>query len=342
MEFDRKELVNILKYAEKFVLKGGTMPLLEYVMFSNGYISAYNSIVGFIAKYDTQELNCLINFEKLFVFLKGGKKDIVTIERSDNTINLSCGRSKSTLVIGSIEDFPDFSDIYNKIKIDETGKKELYNGLKLCNIFAAKKGFRQDITGMNVIGNKIYATDGIRVAEYYFESQSLSEVGIIIPSELINACKFEDIDNYIVDDDKIIFRKDDKVAFSNLIMEKFPPVSQFFPTVKKFIILPCEELAKGLGKVGDFSGDVFDKAKCILDLNEVITIKYENSVAKISEFIDLGGKIPKGKYSLNPFHFSIMLKNCTMFKFLDKPQSMLFGVSEDHKFRCIMTIDEVE
>jgi len=133
------------------------------------------------------------------------------------------------------------------------------------------------------------------------------------------------------------------VVFSNLDLSDFPKVAHFFPlNIGSPFTLPTKELIDALSTVGDFSGEIIDQAECTLILGDTIQIDYKSTVAKLTEYIDFGNKLPKGKYKINPFYFTIMLKNCDKFKFIKEPISLLLGQTQDRSFKCILAIDEVE
>ena len=336
MEFKKKELVDMLNTLKPAVGKEGLIEILVNVCFRDGKVFVYNCSVGIVADFDTQGLECLIPFERFYVFIKGCSGENVSIELDGTKINLKSGRSKSTLTTGGdVKDFPAFDNILDK---ELTAIPNVLDGFKLCAPFAASKASKLELAGVHMIGTFIEATDARRIARYNVGVSVLPE-GVetaIFPLDIVKICSnFKDLKGMYVDDKLVILSGDKYIAFGGVVGGKYPQIDGFFPTVTKFIDLPRNELKKGLTTVGDFTGEVADKSRCIVDFGDTIVIKFEDSVAEITEVFNFGQAYPEMKIKLNPYHFDVMLSNCDLFAVQEKT---LYGESKDGRFRCVLSL----
>lgn len=336
MKFDRKELSDIVDLMKPIISINGLVEVLQNFCFRDNKILVYNCSVGLIANFDTQGLECLIPFERFSVFVKGCTGDEIDIKLEDDKVYLKSGRSKSTLTTGgNVEDFPDFENILTE---KMSPAPDIFTGFKLCEPFAARKGTRFELNGLHLTGTFIEATDARRIARYDVGERVVPEEidSVIIPLDVVKVCsKFKEIKGMYVDKEKIIFESENYIAFGGIIEGKYPSIDKYFPKVTKFIDLPKDELKKGLTTVGDFTGEILDQSRCEVDFGDTITIKYENSVAEITEVFNFGQSYPEKKMKLNPYHFNLILDNCDLFSF---QKDALYGESKDGRFRCILAL----
>jgi len=337
LRFKRKELSDVLDMMKFAVGKEGLVEILQNLCFKNDKLLAYNASVGLIADFDTQGLECLIPFERFHVFVKGCTGDELEIELEEDKIHLKSGRSKSVLTTGgSVEDFPDFADVLER-EVNSVSS-DIPIGFKLCEPFAARKAIRLELSGLHLVDTFIEATDARRIARYDVGEPVISgEVeSAIIPLDVVKVCsRFKEIEGMYVDSEMVIFKGGNYTVFGGVIEGDYPSVDKYFPKVTKFIGLPKEELKKGLMTVGDFTGEVIDQSRCEVDFGDVITIKFEDSIAKITEVFNFGQSYPERKVKLNPYHFNLMLDSCDLFSF---QEDTLYGESKDGGFRCILAL----
>ena len=343
MKIETKLFKDIIKELEPAILKSNEIPILTNILLSNEYIQSYNSHIGCHITTDVfsnlTEKIC-VPFAKVRAFTFGAPTDSIEIEIEQDTMKLKSGRSSATVPIQSGNDFPDFESLIVTILENSVDvSNDIYTGLKLCSLFTSKFGNRGVIHGVNLQSRKAQASDGKRIALYTFDEE-LPQVNMVISTDLIKALTGSQF--IYTDKDKIAIGKENIIYFASIIQGDFPEVSKYFPEVKSYIKLPIEEMRASLKKIGDFSEDGTDAARCKITFDKGIEIKYEGQTAHVQEFFDFGEKVKAKSYKLNPYHFEKLLQVCNVFSFTSVNNfDVLYGGTEDNKFKCIISLEKV-
>lgn len=341
MQIETSMLSGLLSNLDPAVLKSDEIPILKTILISKESLVAYNMSVGCFISTDSFpfENPICISFTKLKAFVIGAPADQIDIQIENDVLILKSGKSTAKLPIELADDFPNFQDLIKKVTTENLSTNDdLVEGLKACLPFTAKTGSRQSLQGVCILKNKIQATDSIRIGQYLLENE-VSDVPKVLPAELCKAVKGADF--LYFDNERVAILKDNVIYFSGLIVGDFPDVEKYLPEVKKYIKLPKEEMRKALKKVGDFSEDGLQNAKCKLSFENGIEIRYEGNVAQVKEFFDFGGKLPAETFILNPYHFEKMLQYCDRFAFVKKEAfDLLYGISDNNKFKCLLSLEQ--
>jgi len=343
MNIDKKEFKVILEKLEPAVLKSSEAPILSNILITKESAQSFNSQLGCHVSteiFSEIPYSICIPFIKTKTFINGAPNEQVKFEIKDSNIELRSGRSSAKIPFQSADDFPDFTELIEKYILNGFEvTNDLSEGLKICSLFTCKQLNRGTIHGVNLQSNSIKASDGKRIAQYTLE-QEYPEVNIVIQADLIKALKGSDY--LYFDKDKIVIGKEDTIYFSPLIKGDYPQVEKYFPKIKSYIKLPIEEMRKALKKVGDFSEEGTELARCSIKFDNGIEIKYEGQTAHVKEFFDFGGKIQSKGFKLNPYHFEKILLYCDKFSFITVNDfDILFGGTEDNKFKCIMSLEKI-
>ncbi len=336
MIFQKKDLQGVVDICSTAISKSDSIPVLKNICFKKDGVYANNLFVGVYMELDTQGLDCLVPFDKFSVFVKGAKKDEIEIEIEDENLKLKSGRSKSTIAIEPSEDFPDFDSLLGEGRLSLPVNDSLLEGFITCLTFKAKKSVRTELTGIHVKDIVMFASDGNRIAEFT-HNIDMGGNGLNISEYIIKTLmKVGSINTVEFDEQVVLFKTEGITVFGNLLDGDYPDMSMYFPKVKKFIKLPTTELKAGLKKVGDFAGEEFQEASCTVEFGDNTQIKYESSIAQISEVFNFGNKLPAGIYTLNPYHFAVLLDKCEQFAFISDPEDMLYAKSG--AFRCVLNV----
>jgi len=340
MKLNREDLANVLSTLKPALIGGDRPPILESIYFDKKYVYAYNYSIGIILPFET-ESELLVPFDQFEIFVRNSTAEEINIEIENDQALLECGKSKA--VVPFVDgDYPDFLKIIDEIEDGFSLTGDTFSvGAKLCLPFLSSKVARVELTGIHITKKFIEATDGMRIARYIFPDElEVDFDSIVLPQEILKASlKMGEIERSFIGENYIIFDFGNALLFGNLIEGGYPDVSNFFPNVKKFIEFPRDELKKALVKVGDFTGEVCFESTCEIELGDTIIIRHEGTTARITEFLDFGKLYPKGKFVLNPYHFSVMLDNCDLFSF---QETSLFGRSQDSSFKCLLALNKVK
>lgn len=340
MNIKRNKLKELLLSLEPAVKKSDTLQILKTILISNKYAISFDGNLGCYIQTDLfehLENNICIPFMKLNTFVNGISTEELIFNFKDNLI-IKSGKSIAEIAYEDTNDFPDFSELIDTIFDNEiTVTDELSDGLKNCLAFASKNSKDGLLCGVELKGNKIISSDRQRIS--IFTIDKTFDKTVIIRPEIIKAIKGSD---YIfINESTVAIGKNDVIYFAPLIKGTYPDAEKYLPVVKKFIKIPVDEIRIALKKVGDFSEEGSLSAKCILNLKDGIEITYEGQTAKIKDFFDFGGTLPKKKFKVNPYHLEKILATCQRFSFVEQNDvRMFYGSSDNSKFKCIMALTE--
>jgi len=336
MILKKKEFLSVLEFLKPTISVNNRIQILQSISFSGTHGLSFNGSIGSSIEFET-EVPFVIPFDRLYVFVKGAKQDI-EIEIDKNLAYLQSGNSTSELPLSDISDYPEIAIEDDSWPIPD----DFITAISKCSAFSSRRSSRMELQGVYVKESDIYATDGMRIAHALL-SDNANENGIVIPNDFVKVIAKQKFDEVFFDESKGVFfnRSEGKKVFGNIIDgSTFPNVGKFMPKVTNFIELPREELKSALVTVGNFTGDVIEDAECVLNITDKeINVSYEGESANIYEVFDFGNKLPKGKYSLNPFHFSVLLDNCKKFSF-EKSLNIIYGESEDSNFSCVLALHQ--
>jgi len=343
MKIKTDSFKSIIKDLEPAVQKSSEIPILSHILVTNEFVQSYNSKIGCHITTDLfneiDEPLC-IPFIKLKAFILGTTSEITEINIDENNMNLKSGKSSAKIPYQSGKDFPEFIELIEKIMVsNKPVTNEICEGLKLCSFFVSKLKNIEIIQGVNLQSLRVQASDGKRIAMYTFKEEII-KINTVISIDFIKALKGSD--SIYFEDDKIAIGNDNTIYFAPTIQGDFPPVEKYLPQVKSYIKLPIEEMRKSLKKIGDFSEDGIELARCTIQFENGIEIKYQGQTAHVKEFFDFGGKIKSKGFKLNPYHFEKLLSYCEKFSFVSVDSfDILYGSTEDDKFKCIMSLEKI-
>jgi len=340
MRIDTSKLKKIVSVLNPCIAKENTVPILQCFHFQNTYATAYNLEVGCIYNHgiiSENEFDYCIPFGKFKAFVANNTNEFIDFEVSNDILAIRSGRSYAKIPLENPEDFPQFDRFLEQKNPDNLFNinQDFINGLKLCNNFVSLKISNFALHGVFINGKKIYATDMMRIAEYTHEFDY--DINLIIPFELIKV--ISDCDKLCLLDNQIAFLGENIIYFSGLIEGDYPNcvkvLGENTKDLKKLIKLPKDDLRKGLKKLGNFSEEMQGNATCEIQFGKEITIKYEGQIAKIEEIFSFGSALPEKSINLNPYLLDRILVDCDSFAFTDR---VLYGISKDKKFRCILSL----
>lgn len=341
MDFNKSDLLELLETVKDCVLKTDLVPVLQNICIKGDLVIAYNCIVGCVTPFDFKGIEGLIPFDRFYKLVKSFNAENVSIKVDDNVLNIKSGRSSSSMTISPLDDFPDFIDILTESDEAQECSSELLEGILLCAPFVGKNVARMEFTGLCVNDSTVTATDGKRIAQYTC-TDTVSDKSVILPIELCKiASRYDVIDGlYIADNkDKVIMVFGDTIFFTSPITGQFPKgIDKYFPNSVSKSDLPIDDMQNALIRIGDFSGEERASSECVIEIGDIINLKYEGNSAQIKEVFDFGGSLPKGRYKINPFLFSTILLSCDMVSIckIDNANCVVYGEKDEGKFKCVM------
>jgi DNA polymerase-3 subunit beta len=270
MEFSvgRDELYRCLQRLQGFIDPKGPMPILSNLLIQSAgkgiFISATNldiALKKFCPAAVTDSGSLTINSKKLHDIVRELPEGEIHLTQTDNQwARLTCGNSKFRLSLLPVDDFPPFP------KFQEESMKSIDGPTLGEMIGKTAHAISQDETRymLNGVLLQIYkdhmrmvSTDGHRLA---FVKRPVSmklekEIEVIIPKKAVqelNKLTEEEGEElkFTLQDNHLIFKKDETVFVSRLLEGKFPNYEQVIPSKNtKVAKVPVEEMTHALKRV---------------------------------------------------------------------------------------------
>jgi len=229
---ERKSLCEALDKTRLCLSK--TLPILSYIR-----VGPQDSCLFFTATNLEQTIRTKckaeIEGEKKDFCIPGEKFFSIVKELSSNrvelflgkTLQVRSGRSKFSLTIGDVEEFPKVDIPKFKERIDLLG---FIRRLKKVFFCTARKDYSREVLMSILVGKYIVATDGSRLA--CIPDKEWKEKDIIIPQNFVSI--LEKIGEnqegmYTVDDNRFIVKFGDTICMTQLTDGKFPDWKDIMP-----------------------------------------------------------------------------------------------------------------
>jgi DNA polymerase III sliding clamp (beta) subunit (PCNA family) len=345
-EFEKSQLLAALETVKGAVSNNNLIPILQHVHFKDDTITAYNRMVGVIADFDSGGLECLIPFQRFYGLVKSVKSEKVQIRVSGNEMFIKAGKSDAKLNLMETGDFPEFPDIQTLIAEEGWDVPDNFvEGLKSCLPFVGKDTSRPDLGGVYVEGSVMYGSDARRIVRYDM-GDALLDGSVILSADtakVVSAIGTDQMTVYL-DNDRSIFgiNSDDRtgaIIFGAVIQADYPNVEKYFPEVGETFELPKAELKEGLKRVGDFMEEAQENKFCVIEFGDTLKVSYEGHTAEIREMLAFGTVLTEKPFSINPYHFAVVLDKCEKFCFIESnSRGVLYGESDSGDFKAILAV----
>jgi DNA polymerase III sliding clamp (beta) subunit (PCNA family) len=336
MVFELDELRRIVDLFIGIIDKNHVVPQFQCLYIQDGYCSGHNIETGAITTFDNKGINGMIPFDKFASFVKGVSSD-VTITVNNDVVNLKAKRSNAEVPM-EVGEYPtDLTDLYELEVYDIPD--DFVTGIKLVIPFAAsKKSIRPEFQGVHCDGQTIVATDNIKIAHFVMNEPILDGSLIISGNASKNISKLSPTGVYI-DEKRIVLDIDGHTrVIGNILNSEYPDTNRIFPELEEVYELPRKDLIEAIENVYDFSGESKDDVSSTVEFkDDQINIKYEGQAVKIDRFFESTSDIPLCKFTINPHHFLVLLKNCHHFAIQG---NIIYGQSEDTKFRAVVSLKQ--
>ncbi|RUM61016.1 MAG: DNA polymerase III subunit beta [Persephonella sp.] len=244
LTIDRKDLENLLKKVISATEKKSALPILsnflveatENKLTVQGTDLEVHVSASTIADVEEEGKVC-VNAKKLTDISKLLPSTEVNITTEDNKLKIKSGKTKYSLPIFPIDEFPPLYPFPENISFSVDGD----NLLKAINktIYAtSKEESRFALQGVlfKSNGNQIdvVATDGHRLALYKIEKTGEGDIDIILPQKALNELKkltadFEDIE-VASTDQYAFFRTKEWMLMTRVLEGAFPDYTQVIPS----------------------------------------------------------------------------------------------------------------
>lgn len=211
------------------------------IKFSEGKVETCNNLIHTSVNFNTPLRGCVnfFAFEKIFKSLS----DKVTIEQTDNSINILDGNTKYKLEIDDV-DFPKINlENRNVVEIDN----ELYYKLKLAKLYTAQKDEIQSHSYIYLSNNEIIATDNSKA--FYTTANIDIDIPIPISKEALALANIGDKIGVVItngENNFILISNNAQMVFSGRadVRNTFPatPIRDFINSSKNNFVKICNIL----------------------------------------------------------------------------------------------------
>jgi DNA polymerase III subunit beta len=247
-----------------------------------------------------------VNCRRLFDIIRSFEDEDISLTLDENTLHISCGKSKVKLFGLSAVDYPVSSDI-DKITSFTLPGSELALMLQKVEYAVSKTDARRALTGvaLQIENGMLYlvATDGKRLAFSEMATEMQKDLEVIIPSFTVG-CILKLAGNVdikiIVAENKIFFDFNGTALVSNLIDEKYINWKRIVPIdLKHSISIPVKEMIQVLKRVAYV---LSEKAYFIImkiSENQIEVSAYSSDFGFFDDCIEISGGIDK-EIKVNP------------------------------------------
>ena len=242
-----------------------------------------------IEVHTQEEGRATANGRDILNFVKNLKEDDITLETQDDLLFIKQGRSKSSLQMFNVNEFPSLPEFSQSQQINIESHKFL-SSMKKINSTAETNNAKFELNGA-LIDIKEYsfnfvATDTRRLAIVKYDTQGINTLSLIIPKRAMNEIQRLFVDNIEIffNTTYIIIKSPSYLFFSKVINGKYPDYEKIIPKeFKNTIKLPKDKFIESIKIVSSLS----NKIKITLRANEILFESMSDRNHKASTQLDI-------------------------------------------------------
>ncbi|MFC3867713.1 DNA polymerase III subunit beta [Helicobacter equorum] len=256
-----------------------------------------------------EEGKATANGRDILNFIKNLKEGDVTLETQDDLLIIKQGRSKSSLQMFNVHEFPSLPEFSQSQQINIESHKFL-SSIKKINSTAETNNAKFELNGafldIKEYSINFVATDTRRLAIVKYDTQGINTLSLIIPKRAMNEIQKLFVDNIEIffNTTYIIIKSPTYLFFSKVINAKYPDYEKIIlKSFKNTLKLPKDKFIESIKVVSSLSS----KIKITLNTNEILFESISDRNHKASTQIDIQTGMQE------EFTFGVDSKNITDF-----------------------------
>ena len=199
-----------------------------------------------------EEGKATANGRDILNFIKNLKEGDVTLETQDDLLIIKQGRSKSSLQMFNVHEFPNLPEFSQSQQINIESHKFL-SSIKKINSTAETNNAKFELNGafldIKEYSINFVATDTRRLAIVKYDTQGINTLSLIIPKRAMNEIQKLFVDNIEIffNATYIIIKSPTYLFFSKVINAKYPDYEKIIPkSFKNTLKLPKDKFIESI------------------------------------------------------------------------------------------------
>jgi DNA polymerase III sliding clamp (beta) subunit (PCNA family) len=342
MKVKREEFLSVLSAVKPGLAKRDIIEQATHFIFTGKDVITYNDYICISHPLKT-EFSCTVDADKLYKVLSGISAESVELGMEKNELRVSSKKTNSGLASykeGKILEHIAGLGLQAKDKKWRKLPDKFVEGIFLCMFSASRDMTHGILTCIFVEGDKIIASDDLRISSYTLESEVKEKMFIPIHSAL-ELVKFPLIEYCVTKvgetNSWIHFRTGDGVTFSTrTMMGKYPSVEKHFEIEGKKLTLPKE--LQGAVKYVSVMADG------VIDIDRKVQVKIEKGEVKVTGSNSTGWISQQVETDYDGRDFTFHINPTFLQQVLDKSTKVIVGKQAakfiSGKFKHILVLSE--